>query len=130
MGASGNLSIISLEKYTWEDIQQEMLSELLKGCPSWSDSNSICEEYYFKVAELKNIEDFIQLFNTKIVDYCPDENGININNNFYENWANEYMPMIIENHLVLYDTDQQFEYQNIPTDCLKKFITDSVEIWT
>lgn len=90
----------------------------------------MCEEYYFKVADLKNINEFIWLFSNKIVDYCPQENGIFINNNFYDNWAGERMPQIIDNHLIIYDTDQQMSYQNLPTACLRKLIKETIEIWT
>lgn len=130
MGASGNLSIIPLEHYEWEDIQKEMLNELIECCPNYSDPKNMFEEYYFKVANLKNINEFIWLFSNKIVDYCPEENGIFINNKFYDNWAGESMPQIIENYLIIYDTDQQMSYQNLPTECLRNLITGSFEIWT
>jgi hypothetical protein len=130
MGASGNLSIIPLEKYKWEDIKNEILNEILESCPNYSDSNNECEEYYFKVAKMQSFDDFIWTFSNKIVDYCPDENGIYINGKFYDSWAGENMPQIIENNLVLYDTDQQMSYQNIPTECLRKLISYSKEIWT
>ncbi len=130
MGASGNLSIISLEKYKWEDIKEEMLYKLLEFCPNYSDPNNECEEYYFKVAKMKSLNDFIWTFGNKIVDYCPDENGIHINDKFYNNWSGENMPQIIDNFLVLYDTDQQMFHQNLPTDCLRKMISYSDEIWT
>ena len=130
MGASGNLSIISLEKYKWEDIKEEILNKLIECCPNYSDPQNVCEEYYFKVADLKNINEFIWLFSNKIVDYCPQENGIFINNNFYGDWAGESMPQIIDNHLIIYDTDQQMSYQNLPTECLRKIIKETIEIWT
>ena len=130
MGASGNLSIISLEDYEWEDIKKEMLNQLIERCPNYSDPKNECEEYYFKVANLKNINEFIWLFSNKIVDYCPEENGIFINNNFYDGWAGKSMPQIIENHLIIYDTDQQMSYQNLPTECLRNLINSSFEIWT
>ena len=130
MGASGNLSTISLEKYKWEDIKEQMLNELLEFCPNYSDPTNEFEEYYFKVYEMKSLSDFIWAFNTKIVDYCPDENGIYINDKFYNNFGCESMPQIIDNFLVLYDTDQQMSYQNLPTDCLRKMISYSDEIWT
>ena len=130
MGASGNLSIISLEKYKWEDIKEEILNELIECCTNYSDPKNVCEEYYFKVADLKNINEFMRLFSNKIVDYCPQENGIFINNNFYGDWAGESMPQIIDNHLIIYDTDQQMSYQNLPTECLRKLIKETIEIWT
>ena len=130
MGASGNLSIISLEIYKWEDIKEEILNELIACCPNYSDPKNEYEEYYFKVADLKNINEFICLFSNKIVDYCPQENGIFINNNFYDDWAGESMPQIIDNYLIIYDTDQQMSYQNLPTKCLRKLIKETIEIWT
>jgi hypothetical protein len=130
MGASGNLSIISLEKYNFEQIKNKILEKLLDWCPSYSDSTSELEEYYFKVSKLETIEQFIRLFNSKIVDYCPDENGICINGKFYDGWAGETMPQIIDNHLILYDTDQQMYYQSLPVECLKDFISIEEEIWT
>ena len=130
MGASGNLSIISLEEYKWEDIKEIMLNELLESCPSYSAPNDESEKYYFKVSEMKSLDDFIITFSNKIVYYCPDENGIYINGNFYNDWAGEEMPQIIDNFLILYDTDQQMSYQNLPTECLQKIISESFEIWT
>lgn len=130
MGSSGNLALISLKENSFERIKECMLNELLKGSPNYSDPEHICEEYYFKVAEINNIYDFISLFSTKIVSYCPRENGIIINGKFYDNWASERMPQIIDNYLVLYDTDQQMQYQSLPIECLRELISHSVEIWT
>ena len=130
MGASGKLSIISLEKYKWDDIKNEMLNELLNCCPPYSDPSNEYEEYYFKVAEMKSLDDFITTFNSKIVYYCPDENGIYLDNIFCNNWAGKNMPQIIDDYLILYDTDQQMSYQSLPSFCLRKFISCSNEIWT
>ena len=130
MGASGNLSIVSLKKYDFGKIKNKMLEELLNSCPNYSSPTDECEEFYFKVSDLENINSFMHLFRSKIVDYCPSENGICINGHFYDDWSSQEMPQIIDNHLVLHDTDQQMSYQSLPYECLKDFICDVVEIWT
>lgn len=129
MGASGNLSLIDLNQYSFEQIKEKLLENILEGCPEYS-SDSELEDTYFKVAKFKDIKDFISYFRTKVADYCPDKNGIAIGKTFYGNWAGDELPCIIDNHLVLYDTDQQMYYQNIPTDYLRDLICDHTEIWT
>lgn len=130
MGASGNISIINLKEFSFDDIKNIMLDKLLDSCPIYSDPNNEIEKLYFEVDKLKNFNDFAILFSTKIVDYCPFENGIFINNKFYNGWGGQEMPQIIDNHLVIYDTDQQMNHQNIPCTALKKLITNTVEIWS
>jgi hypothetical protein len=130
MGSSGNLSIIALKEYPFEAIKEHISNEILSFCPPYSFPDNEFEQLYWKVNELKNIDDFISLFLTKIADFCPPENGIQINDRFYGDWAGENMPQIIENHLILYDTDQQMSYQNLPTQCLRKLTMGSAEIWT
>lgn len=49
MGASGNLSIISLEKYKWEDIKEEMLNELIECCPNYSDPKMCVKNIILKL---------------------------------------------------------------------------------
>ncbi len=119
MGASGNLSRISLKDYSFEKIKEIMLEELLQCSPNYSDPNNICEKYYFIVSRMNNINDFLEIFRSKIVYYCPDER-----------WAGEIMPQVIGDFLILYDTDQQMDYQNLPTECLRQIITSREEIWT
>lgn len=136
MGASGSVYIIDLNKYSFEDIKNIMLEKLLDWCPNYSypgsEKDNICEEYYFKVAEMKNIDEFIWAFGNKILDYDEDEDspGIEINGHYYNSWSGDCMPQTIDNFLVIYNTDLQMDYQSLPHDCLRDIISDSAEIWT
>lgn len=130
MGSSGNLSIISLEKYPFEKIKEHMLKRILDRCPKWSDPNHTYEKLYFMVSDFKDIDDFIFSLNSKVVNFCPEENGISINGIFYDNWARQELPQIIDNHLILYSTDQQMAYQNRIIELLFELISDSAQIWT
>jgi hypothetical protein len=130
MGASGNLSIIDLEKYSFIQIKEKFLSEILNYCPNYSDNKNENEIFYFKVSETHNINDFINLFRSKIVDYCPEEKGLYINSVFYNNWAEKDVPIVVDNNLILYETDQQMSYQNLPFYMLQEISYNEIEIWT
>ncbi len=121
MGASGNLSLINLSEISFKEIKDTMLNALF-------DYNY--DDEFLAVYEMKNIQEFIDYFNSKVADYCPDENGIVINGNNYTSWGDSQMPQIIDNYLVLYDTDQQMDFQNLPTEILQEYISYTVEIWT
>jgi hypothetical protein len=130
MGASGNLSVINLQKHSFEDIKQLFLENLLYFCPPYHIPNNEYDELYFKVSEIQDIADFLKIFRGKVVSYCPYESGIFIDGQFYNDWADEEVPTIIGEYLVLYDTDQQMTYLNLPTELLWALIEDNTEIWT
>jgi hypothetical protein len=136
MGSSGSVYIIDLNEYPFEVIKQTMLDKLLEWCPTYSYPGSekfnIYEEYYFRVAEIKTIDEFNWLFNNKVLDYDEDEDspGIFINGRYCNRWSGDYLPQISDNYLVIYNTDLQMDYQSLPYECLRDFISDSAEIWS
>ena len=130
MGSSGNLSIVSLNDYPFEKIKEHMLNKILDRCSEWYEPHDPYDEMYFDANDFKSIDDLISYFECTVASYCPEENGININGTFYDNWARQKMPQVIDNHLVLYDTDQQSWHQNHPSELLWGLASDNVEIWT
>jgi len=129
MGASGNLAVINLKEHPFKEIKNLMLDEIY----NWMEFNlgdDEADRIFDEVYEMETIEDFIRIFNSKVVSFCPIGNGVLVNEIFYDDWADEIMPQIINNHLVLYETDQQMQYQNYPVWMLSKLIEQDVEIWT
>jgi len=134
MGASGDINIIDLSKFSFEEMKQTMLSKLSdleRSCyPRGWGFETNYEKIFFDVCKFKNVDDLINYFGTEIHDHCPSEAGVYINGHFYDNWVEQKMPQLIMGNLVLYETDQQDEHYNLPSYLLSDFIGSRTEIWT
>ena len=130
MCASGSLIKIDIKEHSFEKIKEIFLSNLLERSSEWGDTNCVNTEYYFLVAQTNSLKELMGLFQTEVCSYCPNDSGIYINGKFYNNWADSQLPMIIDNYLIFYETDQQMTYQNLPFECLSELYGHAIEIWS
>jgi len=132
MGASGDLGILDLTKHSFSEIKQRLINKISENENAVTDKHSkmVYQNAFFAVCEMNTINDLMNYFQTAIHYWCPSDSKICINGKMFKDWANEQVPIIIENHLVLYSTDQQDIFGNMLFNCLYEIITDIQEIWT
>lgn len=126
MGASGKLCLISLSEYPFEVLKRAIID----NCVVFCDYNNFWDTIYESAKNFKSISDICNYFWTKVVSYCPSENGVIINNKKYDNWGGCVLPIVIDNHLVLYESDLQGKEQDAIILLLESFINLKIEIWT